>query len=184
LNKKNMKAEELINDLIERTKSVLNDVEKLKSLSDEELNRRPSPESWSALECIKHLNCYADFYTPEIRKRLDNSSKKKNLNFKTGLLGNYFAKSVAPKEKLNKMNAFKSMNFAGSNLEREELDYFINHQQQTLDLLNQSRESDLTKVKTAISISKIIKLRLGDTFKVVIYHNQRHLVQALNAVKS
>ncbi|MEO9077333.1 MAG: DinB family protein, partial [Gelidibacter sp.] len=31
---------------------------------------------------------------------------------------------------------------------------------------------------TAISISNLIKLKVGDTFRVVVYHNERHLVQA------
>ncbi|RXM56703.1 hypothetical protein BOQ60_25350, partial [Chryseobacterium sp. CH1] len=30
---------------------------------------------------------------------------------------------------------------------------------------------DLEKTKTSISISKLIKLKLGDTFRFVIYHN-------------
>jgi len=37
---------------------------------------------------------------------------------------------------------------------------------------------DIGKTKTAISISKWIKLKLGDTLRVVIYHNQRHMAQA------
>ena len=37
---------------------------------------------------------------------------------------------------------------------------------------------DLNKIKTAISISKWIKLKLGDTFRVVVYHNERHIKQA------
>ena len=39
------------------------------------------------------------------------------------------------------------------------------------------------KTKTAISISKLIKLRLGDTFRVLIYHNERHIKQAERAIK-
>ncbi len=176
-----MRSEELINDLIERIKGTMNDAETLKQLSDQELNNRPREGAWSALEAIQHLNRYGDFYTGEIRKRLKNSKYGKSDTFKTGLLGNYFAKSVAPKEKLNKMKTFKNMNPAGSKLDRSVLDDFIHHQKQMLDLLNESRQTDLTKIKTAITISKIIKLRLGDTFRVVIYHNQRHLVQALRA---
>lgn len=41
-----------------------------------------------------------------------------------------------------------------------------------------ARNKDLGKIKTSISISKWIKLKLGDTFRVIIYHNERHIVQA------
>lgn len=43
---------------------------------------------------------------------------------------------------------------------------------------------DLNKTKTAISISKWFKLKLGDTFKVVIYHNERHIAQARKVCES
>jgi len=49
---------------------------------------------------------------------------------------------------------------------------------QILDLLDSSRAINLNTTKTAVSISKWIKLKLGDTFRVVIYHNDRHIAQA------
>ncbi len=52
-----------------------------------------------------------------------------------------------------------------------------------LDVLDMSKKVNLTKTKTGISISKWLKLRLGDTFRVVIYHNQRHILQAKKVLK-
>jgi hypothetical protein len=63
---------------------------------------------------------------------------------------------------------------------------FLDQQKQLLELLTKAQSVDLNKVKTSISISRWIKLRLGDTLRVVIYHNQRHMKQAgriLAAVK-
>lgn len=176
-----MKAEDLIQELIEKTKGLLNDCEKLKQLSDEELNKRPGEGKWSALEALEHLNYYSEFYIPEIGKRLKESKRSKSDVFKTGKLGNYFAKSVMPQAK--KMKTFKNMDPANSDstLDRKVLEDFVQHQHKMLELINESRNHDLTKVKTSISISKIIKLRLGDTFRVVVYHNERHMLQALKA---
>jgi len=173
-----MESTTLINDLVERTKGNLNRTQKFLELSLDELNFKSNPESWSILECIEHLNRYGDFYLPELENRIQNTSHKDKGTFKSNWLGNYFAKSVAPQEQLNKMKTFKSMNPAGSNLTKETLHKFVKQQQQTLTLLNKAREVSLTKTKTSISISKWIKLRLGDTFRVVIYHNQRHIQQA------
>ena len=75
------------------------------------------------------------------------------------------------------MKTLQSKNPINSKLDRETINRFIVQQQKTLDLIEIARSKDLTKIKTAISISKWIKLRLGDTFKVVIYHNQRHILQ-------
>lgn len=178
-----IKNKDLIADLVERTKDCLNKAEKLKQLSVEKLNQKANAESWSALECVEHLNRYGNFYIPEIKKRMQgaNSVTEQTL-FKSGKLGNYFAEMLAPKEKLNRMKTFKSMNPAGSKLSMDELNDFVHQQHQILEILDQCRKLNLTKTKTSITISKLIKLRLGDTLRVVIYHNQRHLLQAERAV--
>jgi len=172
-------AKSLIEDLIENTREVINEAERYSQLSIDELNWKPDAEKWSVLECLEHLNRYGDFYLPEIQQRIQKANKLNGDQiFKSGLLGNYFANSMLPKEKLNKMKTFKSMNPAGSQLDISTLQKFIRQQKQMLDLLSQARAIDLVKTKTSISISNWIKLRLGDTFRVVIYHNQRHIVQA------
>lgn len=55
---------------------------------------------------------------------------------------------------------------------------FIGQQQQLLKLLQAARMVNLNKVKTRISISRFVKIKLGNTFRFVIYHNQRHILQA------
>ena len=66
------------------------------------------------------------------------------------------------KENLIKIKNFKSMNPNNSKLQKNVLDKFINQQEQILEILNKSQGINLTKIKTSISISKWIKLRLGD----------------------
>ena len=85
---------------------------------------------------------------------------------------------MLPREKLNKMKTFKDKNPLGSELDKRTLERFITQQEQLLSLLEKAKNIDLNKTKTAISISKWIELKLGDTFRVVVYHNDRHIVQA------
>ncbi|MFT6167815.1 MAG: hypothetical protein ACJASF_002522 [Vicingaceae bacterium] len=182
-----MESEKLIQDLIERTKENMNAAEKLSTLSIDKLNWKVEQNSWSILESLEHLNLYEDFYIPEIKSKIENSSTLPNRNFKPGILGDYFAKGMLPKEKLNKMKTFKDKDPIGSALDKKVIHRFITQQEQLLNFLEQSRKIDLNKTKTAISITKWIKLKLGDTFRVVIYHNDRHIVQAnkvLNFMKS
>ncbi len=175
-----MKAAILIKDLSDMTKKHIHEVTEFSKLSDNELQFKTDEKSWSILECIEHLNRYGNFYMPEIRRRMEASKHKFSSTFKSGVFGNYFAKSMLPKEKLNKMKTFKSMDPSHSNLDREVLDKFISQQHEILELLEMAKGIDLTKTKASISLSKWIKLRLGDVFRVVIYHNYRHLVQAKN----
>lgn len=149
----------------------------LKELGPEELNRRSTSDSWSVLECIEHLKRYSDFYNPEIAKRIQESRHPAQEVFRSGLLGEYFAKTMLPKEKGSKMKTFKVMDPIHSNVPRSVLDTFIEQQKVLLGLLDQARKVSLNKTKTSISISKLIKLKLGDTMRVVVYHEQRHMKQ-------
>jgi len=172
-------TDNLINELIDLTHEHLAFAESLLLKSDSELNKRLTNESWSVLECLEHLNLYGNFYLPEIKNRIETSTTKATTEFKSGWLGNYFAQSMLPKEKLNKMKAFKSMNPIHSSLSKTTtVNVFIDQQKQLLDLLNSARLVNLNKVKTSISITTLIKLKLGDTFRFFIYHNKRHVVQA------
>lgn len=178
----NSKAEHLISDLVERTKGVLNEAEGFNLLTQEKLNKKASSESWSNLECLEHLNRYGDFYIPEIDAKIKASRNKHESQFKSNWLGEYFSNMMLPKEGFKPMQTLKNMNPNGSNLDKTTLDKFIDQQKKILDLLDKARAVSLTKTKTGISISRFLKLRLGDTFRVVIYHNQRHIVQAKKAL--
>ncbi|MCA4782991.1 DinB family protein [Empedobacter stercoris] len=172
-----MQSEKLIQTLLEQTRQIINQAEKLKSFDLQTLTWKESETSWSILECLKHLNLYGNFYLPQIENKIKNSKTKTDLEFKSGMLGNYFAKSILPKEKLNKMKTFKDKNPLNSKLDKTVIDEFINQQIKLLDLLNQSRNVSLNKVKIQTSISSIIKLKLGDTFQFFINHIIRHLKQ-------
>lgn len=174
-------SKELIDDLAKRTNECIDKVKSLESLTYEECNFKPNSDAWSILECIAHLNLYGDFYIPEIEKRIAASNYKGDKFFNSGWLGNYFANSMLPTGKLNKMKTFADKNPKGSVLDQvTTIKKFLSQQHQLLDLLRRSGEVSLKKTKTSISISKWIKLRLGDTLRVVIYHNQRHMKQIQN----
>jgi len=171
-------SEKLITELLEITCENQNMVALLIKKPIQDLNWKSNPKSWSILECIEHLNKYGDFYIPEITNRIASSKHPASKLFKSNWLGSYFSKSVAYKEQLNKMKTFKAMNPLNSTLTIQTLKKFITQQDQIIELLDKAKNVNLDKTKTAISISKIIKLRLGDTFRVLIYHNQRHIKQA------
>lgn len=172
-----MQTEELIQTLIDQTRQIINQVEKLKTHDLRTLTWKQNETSWSILECLEHLNLYGDFYLPQIESKINNSNTKADLEFKSGVLGNYFAKSMLPKEKLNKMKTFKDKNPLNAKLDSTVIDKFIHQQIKLLDLLNQSRKVSLNQVKIETSISSLIKLKLGDTFQFFINHIIRHLAQ-------
>jgi len=177
-------SQTLINHLVELTNQYIIEGESLMAESLGDLNYKVNAETWSVLETLEHLNLYGDFYIPEINTHLDKQKFKATPIFKSGVLGGYFVNILKPRVKLNTMKTLKDKNPNGSVLNKETVARFINQQKQMLVLLDKSRQVNLTKTKTAISISKHIKLRLGDTLGVVVFHNQRHMIQANNALKN
>lgn len=133
------------------------------------------------MECIEHLNRYGNFYLPEIENRIKSSSYPPEDTFKSGILGNYFTNIIKPKGKLNKMKSPKNMNPPDTKLDSVTLDIFLKQLHQALTMLEESKAVSLNKTKASISISKHLKLKLGDAFRFFIYHNERHLQQAIKA---
>ncbi|MCA5006807.1 DinB family protein [Sphingobacterium bovistauri] len=172
-----MQSEKLILMLSEQTKQIINQTEKLKSYDLTTLTWKENVTSWNILECLEHLNLYGDYYLPQLENKIKNSTSKPDLEFNSGILGSYFSKSMLPKEKLNKMKTFKDKNPLNVDLDKTVIDKFIDQQIRLLDLLDQSRNVSLNKVKIETSISSIIKLKLGDTFQFFINHIIRHLKQ-------
>lgn len=171
-------SQQLLHDLKVITEQNIQFVENILNETDKKLNFRLSEKNWSILECLEHVNRYGKFYIPEISKRIKNSDTKSKEVFNSGILGNYFAKSMLPKEKLNTMKTFKSMNPIHSTLDKSVLNEFITQQKQMMHLLNEAESIDLNKVKTSISITNLIQFKLGDTFRFVIYHTLRHIEQS------
>ncbi|SFT37532.1 DinB superfamily protein [Lishizhenia tianjinensis] len=172
-----METQKLIEQLIGNSERHLQFAEACKKIDISHLNYKANAESWSVLECIEHLNLYGDFYNPSLKQSLSKAKPAVRRHFKPGLLGNYFTQSMYPKEKLNKMKTFKDKNPVGSTLNLSHLDRFINQQHQFIELLKEAEHKNLN-FKTPISISKWLKLKLGDTFHFVSAHNERHIQQA------
>src|SRR5690606_11451479 len=123
----------------------------------------------------EHLNFYGDFYLPEIERRINSGRHPSDPQFKAGFLGNYFAKMMLSDEKMKPMKTLNSTNPNGSKLGKATIEKFISQQKKMLALLDAARRVSLNKTKASISIAPILKLKLGDTFRVVIYHNERHI---------
>jgi hypothetical protein len=177
-------AHHLRNELTQLTQQLLSEAESFQTLTLAQLNWRKTPASWSILECLEHLNRYGNFYLPEIEARIHKGKPAVTLDstFRSGWLGDYFANLMRSTKKSNRMKTFSSMNPLGSTLDLTVLDEFIRQQQQLVRLLTKAQQVDLTRTRTSISLSRFITLRLGDTFRFVIYHNQRHINQAKRAL--
>jgi hypothetical protein len=174
-----MKIEQtkLISELRDFTQEAKAQVLEFKTYPLAQLNYKSSDVDWSILECIEHLCLYGKFYLPEIENRIKNLQPTVKPHFKSGILGNYFVNMIKASNP-KKIKATKQMDSTGSELSVSTIDQFLKQLEWLDSLLIKSETTDLTKVKTSISLTNFIRLRLGDTLRFVVYHNERHIEQA------
>jgi hypothetical protein len=173
-------ARVLLEEMVQITEACTVAVKQFRTLSGAQLNYRTDPESWSILECIEHLNLYGDFYLPEMEKQILAQKQDTPCTvFKSGIIGNYFAELMQAKNgKIKKMTSPKDKNPVHSHLTVTTIERFIKQQERLLNILRLAGSVDLARTRTAISITRLIKLRLGDTFRFFVYHIERHVTQA------
>lgn len=177
-----MQSEQLIQMLEQQTRAIIERIETLKALDQHTLTWKANPQSWSVLECLEHLNLYGRFYLPQMALRIKAATSGPEPEFKSGFLGNYFANSMLPKEKLNKMKTFKDKNPLNARLDLSVLDNCLAQQTELLNLLKQARRVSLNRVRIETSLSSLLRFKLGDTFRFIINHILRHLSQAERVV--
>jgi len=171
---------ELINSLITDTQKVKEAAIQFSSLGSDELLAKPSPEEWSVLECIEHLNIADAHYISQFDKKLPTVSKSDVGEFKPGWMGNYFVKMIKPKEDGSIPSPMKTLKkfVPEVHVQQDTLSKFLQDQDHLINTLEKSKSLDLNKIKITSAIGPIVTFKLGDAFRFLIGHNQRHIIQA------
>lgn len=182
---KKYKATDLLDQLQSDVRQLLVTANYLRSEDPHYLLEQPAPGKWTVIQVLEHLNSYNRYYLPAIKNSLmqDRSAVE---YFKPGWLGDYFTKLMQPKEGVvkNKMKAPRDHRPAPFLDPMPVLNTFIEDQHQLLRLLEAAKQKDIGKLRTPVSISKLIRLKTGDTFRFLIAHEQRHFVQIANTLET
>lgn len=164
------------NELIIRTKKLF--VNK----TEEEINKKPSLKSWSAAECIDHLNVYASAYLANT-KVLETLAKDidRDKNYSPRFLPSKFIKAVGPDAKL-KLKSINVSSSYSSEIDKKIIEQFISYQKKFLEVLSQISFDDLKKIKVVSPFARLLKFQLGEMLLLTLHHQQRHLNQAERAI--
>ena len=178
---------QLLEQLKADTRQIILETNYLLQQDPELLLLPPAEGKWSVAQVIEHLNTYGRYYLPLIRRVLSNSKTIPSVSYHPGWLGDYFTKTMLPKangQVTNKMPAPKGHRPSRDIDSKAVLDEFLEQQQALLELLDMANKANLEKIRIPISLTRFIRLKLGDTFRFLIAHHQRHFVQAANTLKT
>lgn len=190
INIKKTRVSELLKRMNDLTNQLNEEVNKnFSHLTPEQLFWKPNERTWSVAQCLAHLNAYYSFYLPVFRERI------KNTRFRTP--GEYFVSSPLGtatilsvklgklKNVKRRLKAAKDYNpIVNASLKTENaVNDFLTYQQEMIQVLAEARFINIRKAKCALAVTTVVKLRLGDAFQFVVYHNERHIEQAKNLLK-
>jgi len=154
-------------------------------LSADQLNWKPSADSWSIAQCLDHLITTNRQYFP-IYSAVSNGRKKKtfweSLPVLPGLWGQLIRRGTDPTS-VKKLKAPAKFRPATSNLPASIVANFGQHQQELTKLLTATDAVDHQKVMVTSPISNIITYSLKDCVLICVLHEERHFMQARRVLK-
>lgn len=170
----------LINQLENEVENQLKEVLAVFQNLPEEILLQPSATGgWSIAQCFEHLNTYAEFYLPKLKKGIEEKAPQSNtIIFKHTWLGNYFIKMMDIEKSKKKYKAIKKHRPIKIDNPHTAVSHFIQHTENLLTLLKESKKKELRKIYVCTSLSSFIKMNAGDAMRFLLTHNNRHLIQA------
>lgn len=169
--------------------NILNIEENFIPLTDEQLNWKIRSDVWNIREIFAHVFEYAKYYHSTFSKKIDTTRyREPSDNFISSPLGKSMwsamklgnAKNV--KRKIKSQKLYNPL-IVTSIVKETSLIDFLKSQKELLQIIERSKTINIRKAKIKLANNNVIKFRLGDAFLYVVYHNQRHIQQALNFLK-
>jgi DinB superfamily len=149
-----------------------------RDLDPEQLVRRPTPSSWSVGEVLEHL-CLADenyarpLATLLHRAHIDAGAAMRP--WQPSLLGKFLVKALESPKKMKAPRAFRP----GPTPRGGVVEDFLARDSRLLHRMDEATSLDWQDLRMAPPILPlpIVKLNVGDVFRVHVVHLKRHLAQ-------
>lgn len=150
----------------------------MRGLSEEQLNwQAAAGKSWSILQCVSHLALANESYTGGIRSVIKANGPRRRGPVRPSAPGAVFLKNLEPPVTV-KISAPRKI-VPQPRLRRDGvLDAFARTHKQIRNIMHESAELDLNRIKFRNPFLPIIRMRVGTTLLIMAAHERRHLWQA------
>lgn len=179
-------SHQLLNELSLQTEKHLSQaIQYWQNLPAKQLLDRPSANSWGIADCASHLNFYASYYHPRIRKAFAQNQAPSPV-FRSGWLGDYFTKLMQPLPDgtvAKRIKAPKKSLPPAIENPQAVIASFIENLEELASLLALASNRSLQSPRIPISLSPLIRLTPGDTLRFLVAHNERHVIQGMKVLQ-
>lgn len=144
----------------------------------------PAPGSWSAAQCLQHLNISSDAYFPIWQQVIASAGPRKtelNAPYPIDFWGRLLSWILEPpaRTRSTTLSAFEPVECTET---AHVLDGFLDRQQRIIATLRRCRGRAIDKVRMASPVDPRIRYSIWSSFVIVATHQRRHLWQAQNAI--
>jgi hypothetical protein len=150
-------------------------------LTAPQLNWKPGPDQWSVAQCFDHLLTANEAFFPIFEKVLSGEKKTtfwESLPWLPAVWGKMLIKAVAPESK-RKLKAPKIFHPSSSRVDGAIIRRFIDQQNQVIMYMRATEDLDLEKIIISSPVTNLITYSLMDAYRIIVNHEQRHLLQAM-----
>lgn len=150
---------------------------------DEAILQQPAHTGgWGVSQCLSHLNSYGQYYLPRLRKAIDQQQNSSSSNtFSPSWLGAYLTRMIDPDcapKKYKAVPKHQPNNAPGHATVAE----FIDQQEELIRLLRAVADTNPNTGRISISVMPLLWLSVGDVLQFMVFHNERHIRQAMRSL--
>jgi hypothetical protein len=149
-------------------------------LTEEQLNWKPSAESWSIAQCLDHLAVAGAGFDSIFTEALERGRRKwpvsSEVPYRPSLIGGLLIRQIVP-ENTRKVNAPKIFRPSTSDI-RGSLQKYLQQEEKLLGFVREAKGIDYNKTRLRSPVTSLIRYSLADAFVVIVVHGRRHLLQA------
>jgi hypothetical protein len=151
--------------------------------SDEQWQRRPGPDRWSAIECIWHLNRSSEEMLPRIRESMAGLAGKPKYHddYRLDFIGWFLVKGLASKGRFSKFKTNPSFVPKQELNVQSVLDRFQSLQREMLLAIRDAEGLPLGNGRVQSAFNARVNYSTYSAFKILAVHQHRHLDQAERA---
>jgi hypothetical protein len=156
----------------------------VQSSGEELCNAAPVPGSWSAAQCLHHLNISSDAYFPVWQQVISAAGSRKvelSAPYKVDFWGRLLSWILEPPARIRSRTPLH-LEPAESVDCSHTLEGFLDRQQRIVATLHRCRGRAIDQVRMASPADPRIRYSIWSSFVIVAAHQRRHLWQAEQAI--
>ena len=152
----------------------------VQSLTDQQLNWRPTDGRWSIAECVAHLTAIGRAYTAPIEQAVERGFKRGYLggrDFEPGRVGRWLIAQMEPPPRRRMTAPRKIVPQHVASVASLKTAYEETHRE-LIRVVLRAEGLDLSRVKLNSPLMPLLRQPLGTWMAVLAAHERRHLWQA------